>query len=172
MSLIIRNVAYHLNDTHESSSLFFDLHLSHEIFVCVIIQTTVEGHLALHLLQRKVTLHKVSLHLSLIGCWVEYHWFLFYPWPYVLTQNVRDVHHPFFQYLLTIVPCHHSHRRPVYSKTHLQQLHNSLNDCKFTFEKDEGEKKKRQCFCWKYQSWMLILFFLHFMLQYSAKFGE
>lgn len=129
-------------------ALQFDLHCRNQ--TGVIISNTAE----LWAWSRAPTLHKASLHLSPNGCWVEYHWFLFFPhWTYVLTLNVRDVHHPFLQYLLAVVPSHHSHRLPVCVKMHLQQLKGRPNDWKRHLWK-WGQDEKSWGSAWRSQSWI------------------
>lgn len=80
------------------------------------------------------------------------HWLLsrvslivvFFPWLYVLTLNVRDVHHPFFQYLLSIAPSHHSPSLPVSKGAPSASCGPSSNDCMLCFtEKEKKEKGDR-----------------------------
>ena len=92
----------------------------------------------------QVTVQKVSLHLSLIGCWVEYHWF--FPSDHMSLPWMSEMFiTPFFQYLLTVVPSHHSHRLPLYLKMHLQQHDDSLNDCKLLVLEIDEEKIEGDC---------------------------
>lgn len=84
--------------------------------------------------KNQVTLHKVSLHLALAGCWVEYHWFSFFHTicPYL---ECRSCSSPFFQYLLTIVPSHPSPWLPVHLKMHFQQPKRTQMTARFAWKR-------------------------------------
>lgn len=116
-----------------------------KIFWSVIIQISEKsaGSVSAPRCEKDVTLHKVSLHLSLIWLLSRTSLIFFFLTicPYLECQRCSS---PFFQYLLTIVLFHHSHRLPVHLKMHLQQLVASLNNCKLYFFRKMGKEEKRK----------------------------